>query len=183
MIQDIGGGKMRGKLNLTTSRQAHGGLERQRQRADNGSTGTRWGMQMNSTRCAMWLLAALLGYAAQANAQPAGDTGQRREHKRADLAGAPAMEVISSTAEYKPGERLALHLHHGIETAYVLQGATVQPATGAPFPIATGTTMLTPRGVLHGGFTVVGDTSLKLFTVHVVDKGKPLYDDASAAGQ
>jgi hypothetical protein len=27
-----------------------------------------------------------------------------------------------------------------------------------------------------GGFKVVGDTSLKLFTVHIVDKGKPLYD-------
>jgi hypothetical protein len=34
------------------------------------------------------------------------------------------------------------------------------------------------RDALHGGFTVIGDTSLKLFTVHVVDKGKPLYDDA-----
>ena len=28
----------------------------------------------------------------------------------------------------------------------------------------------------HAGFVVVGDTPLKLFTVHVVDKGKPLYD-------
>ncbi len=28
----------------------------------------------------------------------------------------------------------------------------------------------------YGGFKVVGDTPLKLFTVHIVDKGKPLYD-------
>jgi hypothetical protein len=28
--------------------------------------------------------------------------------------------------------------------------------------------------VLHA--QIVGDTSLKLFTVHIVDKGKPLYD-------
>jgi len=26
------------------------------------------------------------------------------------------------------------------------------------------------------GFKIVGDKSLKLFTVHVVDKGKPLYE-------
>jgi hypothetical protein len=31
------------------------------------------------------------------------------------------------------------------------------------------------RDVNHAGFRVVGDTSLKLFTVHIVDKGKPLY--------
>jgi hypothetical protein len=30
--------------------------------------------------------------------------------------------------------------------------------------------------VKHGGFTVVGDTPLKLFTVHVVDKNRPLYE-------
>ena len=32
------------------------------------------------------------------------------------------------------------------------------------------------REVKHAGFKVVGDTPLKLFTVHIVDKGKPLYD-------
>jgi hypothetical protein len=42
--------------------------------------------------------------------------------------------------------------------------------------LPTGVTALNLRDVKHGGFTVVGDTPLKLFTVHVVDKGKPLYD-------
>jgi hypothetical protein len=32
------------------------------------------------------------------------------------------------------------------------------------------------RDVEHGGFTVVGDKTIKLVTVHIVDKGKPLYD-------
>jgi len=32
------------------------------------------------------------------------------------------------------------------------------------------------RDVMHGGFKVVGDRTVKLLTVHVVDKGKPLYD-------
>lgn len=42
--------------------------------------------------------------------------------------------------------------------------------------LATGTTVLNLRDVKHGGYKIVGDTSLKLFTVHIVDKGKPLYD-------
>jgi hypothetical protein len=32
------------------------------------------------------------------------------------------------------------------------------------------------RDVAHGGFKVVGDKTIKLLTVHIVDKGKPLYD-------
>ena len=32
------------------------------------------------------------------------------------------MEVI---AEYKPGERVDLRFHHGVEPAYVVQGASV----------------------------------------------------------
>lgn len=32
------------------------------------------------------------------------------------------------------------------------------------------------RNAKHGSFKVLGDTSLKLFTAHIVDKGKPLYD-------
>jgi hypothetical protein len=42
--------------------------------------------------------------------------------------------------------------------------------------LETGTTILNLRDVPHGGFKVVGDKSLKLFTVHIVDKGKHLYE-------
>jgi len=71
---------------------------------------------------------------------------------------------------------IGLHVHHGIEAAYVLQGASVQLPGKDPTMLATGTTVMNLRDVKHGGFTVVGDTPLKVFTVHVVDKGKPLYD-------
>jgi quercetin dioxygenase-like cupin family protein len=104
------------------------------------------------------------------------DSPQRVEQKRADLSGAPGMEVIASTAEYKPGEAIGLHLHHGIEAAYVIQGATVQAPGKEPMTLATGATLFNLRDVRHAGFRVVGETSLKLFTVHIVDKGKPLYD-------
>jgi len=35
--------------------------------------------------------------------------------------------------------------------------------------------------VFHGGFKVVGDKPLKLHTVHVVDKNKPLFDGVEPA--
>ena len=106
----------------------------------------------------------------------ANDSAQRVEQKRADLSGAPGMEVIASIAEYKAGDAIDLHLHHGIEAAYVVQGASVQVPGKDPMALPTGATVLNLRDVKHGGFRVVGDTPLKLFTVHIVDKGKPLYD-------
>ena len=36
------------------------------------------------------------------------------------------MEVISSISEFKPGDELPRHLHHGVEAGYVVQGAMVQ---------------------------------------------------------
>lgn len=109
-------------------------------------------------------------------AKTSDDSAQRIEQKRADLTGAPNMEVIASVAEYKPGDAIGLHVHHGIEAAYVLQGASVQTPGKDAMKIPTGATLMNLRDVKHGGFAVVGDTSLKLFTVHVVDKGAPLYD-------
>jgi quercetin dioxygenase-like cupin family protein len=117
-----------------------------------------------------------LGVATGIVAQTRTDSPQRVEQKRADLSGAPGMEVVASTAEYKPGDGIDLHFHHGVEAAYVVQGARVQAPGKDPVTLATGATIMNLRDVRHGGFKVVGDTSLKLFTVHIVDKGKPLYD-------
>lgn len=58
----------------------------------------------------------------------------------------------------------------------MIQGTTVQPPGKQPSELPTGTTVLNLREAKHGAFTIVGETSLKVFTVHVVDKGKPLYD-------
>lgn len=121
-----------------------------------------------------------LAFAQASPGTAANDSPQRVEHKRTDVSGAPGMEVIASTAEYKPGDAIDLHHHHGVEAAYVIQGATVQ-APGKPvMTIPTGATLLNLRDVKHGGFKVVGETALKLFTVHVVDKGQPLYDATPA---
>jgi quercetin dioxygenase-like cupin family protein len=119
-----------------------------------------------------------LGVATAQLAQKATDSAQRVEQKRTQLTGAPRMEVIVSVAEYKPGDSLALHTHHGVEAAYVVQGASVQYAGKEPVTLSTGATVLNLRDVQHAGFTVVGDTPLKLFSVHIVDQGKPLYEFA-----
>jgi quercetin dioxygenase-like cupin family protein len=104
------------------------------------------------------------------------DVPERMELKRTDLSGAPGMEVITSVSEFKKGESIPRHSHHGIETGYVLQGTMVQFPGKEPTTMETGTPILNLRDVPHAGFTVVGDTPLKLLTVHIVDKGKPLYE-------
>jgi len=101
----------------------------------------------------------------------------RVELKRADLSAPGAnMEVVISTAEYQPGEFIARHVHHGEEAFYVIQGATVETPDGKQIELKTGTGSMNLRDVPHAGIKVVGNTALKLLTVHIVDKGKPLYD-------
>ena len=104
------------------------------------------------------------------------DLPQRQELKRADLTPSQNMEVITSISEIKKGEVIPRHYHHGIETGYVLQGTMVQLPGQAPTMMQTGSAIMNLRDVPHAGFTVIGDQPLKLLTVHVVDKGKPLYE-------
>ena len=104
------------------------------------------------------------------------DLPQRQELRRAGLATSPAMEVITSIDEIRKGETLPRHSHHGIETGYVLQGTMIEIAGQAPTMMKTGSSFMNQRDVPHGGFTVVGDQPLRLLTVHVVDRGKPLYE-------
>jgi quercetin dioxygenase-like cupin family protein len=104
------------------------------------------------------------------------DLPQRQELKRANLTTSPDMEVITSISEIKKGETVPRHYHHGIETGYVLQGTMVQLPGQSPTMMQTGSAIMNLRDVPHAGFTVVGDQPLKLLTVHIVDKSKPLYE-------
>ena len=134
---------------------------------------------MKKANAALALSGALLftlGLATGLTAQTLTDSPQRKEQKRTDLTGTPNMEVIASIVEVKPGESSILHVHHGVEAFHVLQGASIQAPGQEPTMLPTGLTSLNLRDVKHGAFKVVGDTSLKLLTVHIVDKDKPLYD-------
>ncbi len=125
------------------------------------------------------LLRTVLAAAACAAILPAAAWAQeanRKEIRRVDLSGAPGMEVISSVSEYKPGESIPLHIHHGIEAGIVLQGGMIQVPGKDAVPLPTGAPIMNLRDAPHAGWAVAGDTVIKLYTVHIVDKGKPLYD-------
>ncbi|HEY7929497.1 MAG TPA: cupin domain-containing protein [Steroidobacteraceae bacterium] len=118
-----------------------------------------------------------------ASAAQLGDSAYRTEVHRADLSGAPGMEVIASLVRVKPGESTPRHFHHGIEAAYVVHGTMVQYPGQAPQMLKTGSTLFNLRDAVHSGFKVVGPDTLVIYTVHVVDKGKRLYEPAARAGQ
>jgi uncharacterized cupin superfamily protein len=103
------------------------------------------------------------------------ESAGRKELKRGDLTGTN-MEVVISIVETKPGEMIARHIHHGEEAFYILEGATAELPDGKQVPFSSGNAAINVREVPHGGIKIVGDKTLKLLTVHIVDKGKPLYD-------
>ena len=129
-------------------------------------------------RVSQWgvCVAAAAFAVAFASVAPAQDSAARKELKRADLSGAPGMEVISSITELKPGDEFPRHLHHGVEGGYVVQGSMIQMPGQAPTMLATGSPIFNLRDAVHAGYKVVGPGNLILYTTHVVDKGKPLYD-------
>jgi quercetin dioxygenase-like cupin family protein len=128
---------------------------------------------ITAAKCLVAAVAAI-AFVSLAQAQSL-DPKSRQELKRSDLTGTN-MEVVISTAEYQPGDFVPRHIHHGEEAFYVLQGATVEMPDGKQIKLVTGTGSINLRNVPHAGFKIVGDTALKLVTVHVVDKGTPLYD-------
>jgi cupin domain len=76
--------------------------------------------------------------------------------------------------EAPPGAVVPKHIHYGEEAFYVLEGAMTEIPGQAPAPRAAGGAGINVREVPHAGYKVVGDKPLKLLTVHIVDKGKPL---------
>jgi quercetin dioxygenase-like cupin family protein len=86
------------------------------------------------------------------------------------------MEVIVMEIEYKPGETLLRHTHHREEAMYLMQGATLQTLDGKEVQLPTGTSIIFKRDVPHAGATVIGEKSLKMLNVFVVDKGKSLIE-------
>jgi quercetin dioxygenase-like cupin family protein len=99
----------------------------------------------------------------------------RREIRRMDVPGAPDKQIVVELNEFKPGEGLARHSHPGIENGIILQGAMMQPDGKQPFKVETGTLLQNLPDVVHGGWKIVGDTSLRAFSVYVIDRNRPLY--------
>jgi hypothetical protein len=100
----------------------------------------------------------------------------RVEKDRGDIACNSQMEIISSISTFKAGDKIPLHFHNGIETAYTIQGATLINDEGRQVIMKTGDTLIALRNKIHGGLTIAPQNELKLFTVHIVDKDKPIYN-------
>jgi len=97
----------------------------------------------------------------------------RTELKRADLTGTN-MEIVIAVLEVPPGSTIARHTHPGEEAVYVLEGALLQMPDGKEIDRPAGQAGVNVRDVPHAGYKVVGDKPLKILTVHIVDKGKPM---------
>jgi quercetin dioxygenase-like cupin family protein len=119
-------------------------------------------------------LIALVGLGLTFSAAAQTPTSKRTELTKGDLT-RTNMEVIVGVLEVPPGASGTLHTHAGEEAVYVIEGGTAVSADGKPLTYVPGTARINVRDVPHGAFTVTGDKTLKLLTVHVVDKGKPLY--------
>jgi quercetin dioxygenase-like cupin family protein len=130
---------------------------------------------MRALQCTAALVAAICAVLVPA-AVFAQDPPGRHEIRRLDIPGAPGKQIVVELNEFKPGDGLDRHSHPGIEQGYVIQGAMVQQPGKEPAMFATGSLLSNMPDVVHGGFKVVGDTSLKAFSVYVVDRDKPLYD-------
>lgn len=130
---------------------------------------------MNTIRLSMGgvCVGAMLMTVGPAMAQ---DSAARKELKRTDLTGAPNMEVILSVSEFKPGDSIGMHFHHGVEATYVLEGGMVQLPGKEPMELKAGAGGMNLRDAHHAGWKVVSKKPIKIVTVHIVDKGKPLYD-------
>jgi quercetin dioxygenase-like cupin family protein len=115
--------------------------------------------------CFMFLASSLLTSTAFAQ--------NRTVLKQADLTGTN-MEIIIAVLEVPPGASIEKHTHPGEEAVYVLEGATLQTPDGKEVARPAGQAGVNVRDVPHGGYKVVGDKPLKLLTVHIVDKGKPM---------
>jgi mannose-6-phosphate isomerase-like protein (cupin superfamily) len=103
------------------------------------------------------------------------DNPYRKELKRSDLTGTN-MEIITSIQAMKPSDVGFLHIHHGEEAFYFIEGGMVETPDGKQMSIPTGTAGINRRDVPHGAIKVIGDKPIKFVTVHIVDKGAPLYD-------
>src|SRR5437899_606960 len=105
------------------------------------------------SRALIVAIIAAVAFVGVALAQDSLSPKSRQELKRANLSGTN-MEVIISVVENQPGETIPLHIHHGEEAFYVLQGATLETSDGKQIKLPTGAAAINARDVPHAGLKV-----------------------------
>ena len=85
----------------------------------------------------------------------------------------PGYQTVMGFAELSPNTCGGRHTHPGIETSYILEGEGVSKIDGRPDRrVTAGDTIQIPANVPHDGCAAA--VAVKILTVHVVEKGKPL---------
>ncbi len=94
---------------------------------------------------------------------------------KTDLAGMEGKEAILALAEIAPGAATGKHTHPGYEFAYVLEGSGSLEIEGKPsIPLKTGAAIYQPPMQVHRGVNDSTTDPLKIFSVYIVEKGRPL---------
>jgi quercetin dioxygenase-like cupin family protein len=84
----------------------------------------------------------------------------------------PGYQTVMGVAQIAPGTCAGRHTHPGIESSYIVEGdILVKIDGGQDQQLKAGDSFQIAAGVPHDGCTTGG---LKVLTVHVVEKGKPL---------
>src|SRR5215475_7799842 len=94
--------------------------------------------------------------------------------QRQDDPASPKYEAVMGISEIPPGATSGRHRHPGIELAYILEGSVELEHDGKPpVTVKAGEASMNPLGGIHIA-TNRGTVPVKILTVYVVEKGKPL---------
>jgi quercetin dioxygenase-like cupin family protein len=94
--------------------------------------------------------------------------------QRQDDPASSKYEAIMGISEIPPGGTSGKHRHPGIELAYVLEGSVELVHEGKPpVTVKAGEASMNPLGGIHVA-TNRGTVPVKILTVYIVEKGKPL---------
>ena len=119
----------------------------------------------------------LLGLSVVALAFAGGALAQQGGIKRTPLQKAEFPDgfvSVSAIAEIPAGGAAGRHSHPGIELGYIIEGEADLILDGQPAQhLKAGESYQVPMGTVHDA-KVSGDKPLKVLTVYIVDKTKPL---------
>ncbi len=90
-------------------------------------------------------------------------------------------QTIQAYVVIAPGATAAAHTHPGVELGYVIDGEADLFVQGQPKRhVKAGDSFMNPAGVPHGAINTSATRPLKIVSVYVVDKSKPLATPATA---
>jgi quercetin dioxygenase-like cupin family protein len=123
----------------------------------------------------------LLGLSIVALTAVGGAIAQQAAIKRTPLQKAEfpdSFVSVSAIAEIPAGGAAGRHSHPGIELGYIIEGEADLILDGKPAQhLKAGDSYQVSTGVIHDA-KVSGDKALKVLTVYIVDKSKPLASPA-----